>query len=227
MTTVFGIKHPEVEEAIIVADRQTTSVSEQTGIPSGKFLGRKLWKSKDDNFCFGHAGNRDQETYDFIQKFIVGEFDIEGITKKGYFPELRKLNLGRMGRQHPDMQKLSGIVLTTRFEKNPKLWTCFPLGEVGERIWTSVGSGDEKIIQYMDALKTLNEARDYQNPDTKARLQDILRVGLEAVRRSQSQDLYSHGLDLMVCTPEGINDHYTELGDDFGKKLRRISKRYK
>ena len=52
MTTVFGIKHPEVDAAVLVADRQTTSVDE-TGMPAGKFLRRKLWVSADGNYCFG------------------------------------------------------------------------------------------------------------------------------------------------------------------------------
>ena len=55
---------------------------------------------------------------------------------------------------------------------------------------------------------------------------DAIGVGLEAVRRAQAQDVYSHGLDMFVCTPEGINDHFAELGDDFGKKLQRIQRQY-
>ena len=71
-----------------------------------------------------------------------------------------------------------------------------------------------------------SRAEDYLENGKGPNINDLIRVGLEAVRRSQSQDLYSHGLDMVVCTSEGINDHFTELGDDFGKKLKRIQRGY-
>ena len=226
MTTVFGIKHPSVDSGVLVADRQNTSFDQNSGIPSEKYLGRKIWIGKNNDYCFGHSGMFDEETHEFLQKFSEEYFDIQKITKKGYFPELRKLNVKRMGKKLPDISKLSGIILGTRFEKNPKLYTCFPLGSVEERVWTTVGSGDEKINEYMKALQVLTEARDYiegSNPDTR----DIIRIGLEAVRRAQGRDLYSYGLDMLVFSSEGIYDHYADLGDDFKKKLNKIQKKYK
>ncbi len=138
---------------------------------------------------------------------------------------LRKLK--RMGRRLPDIQETSGIILVTRFNKNPKLYTCFPLGGVEERVWTCAGSGDKKISEYMQALQVMFEARDYTGNSSEPETKDVIRVGLEAVRRSQSQDIYSHGLDMIVCTSKGIVDHYADLGDDFGKKLKKIQKQYK
>jgi len=227
MTTVFGIKHPKIEATVLVADRQATSLDQQTGIPNGKFLGRKLWKSEDKEYCFGHAGNMDKEMYEFVQKLSSGKFDVKKITKEGYFNELRELNIKRLGREIPDIQKLSGIILTTRFDKSPKLYTCFPLGNVEERIWTCAGSGDQKINEYMQALQVFSEAQDYLDDASDPKMQDIIRVGLEAVRRSQSQDMYSHGLDMITCTPDNVTDHYRDLGDDFGRKLKKIQKQYK
>jgi hypothetical protein len=226
MTTVFGIKHPKIEAAVLVADRQTTTMNGQTGFPMGKYLGRKLWICKEGVYCFGHSGLRDNETEDFAQGLAQGNFDVLKIIKKGYFPELRKLNIKRMGKENPDLNKLSSFLLATRFDGKPKLYTCFPLGSVQERVWTAVGSGYPRIKEYMDAMQIFTEARDYLNNGKDPTIADAIRVGLEAVRRSQSQDLYSHGLDMLVCTPEEINDHSTELGDDFEKKLGRIQRRY-
>ena len=227
MTTVFGLKHPEVEATVLVADRQTTSINPETKAPTGKLLGRKLWVSKDGNFCFGHAGNRDEQTLEFVDKLVSGKYDIEKIVSKGYFPELRKLNIKRVGNKFSDPQNFSGIIIATRFGNIPSLYTCFPFGEVGKRVWTCAGSGDEKIEEYMNALRILTEAKDYLGNHSKTGIEDVIRVGLEAVRRSQGQDLFSHGLDMMVCTSERINDHYEDLGDDFGKKLQKLQKRYR
>ena len=224
MTSVMGLKHPTVNATVLIADRQTT-FSDNKGMPKGENLGRKLWSSKNKNFCFGHAGNLDNELYDFIEKFAGEEFDVKKIIKKGYFPELRKLNINRMGKRLPG-ENLSGLILATRFDKNPKLYTCFPLGSVEERGWTCLGSGDQKIIEYMEALRTMQEAQDYLGNSSTIQIKEVIKTGLEAVRRAQSQDIYSQGLDMMICTPKKLIDHYANLGDDFGEKLANIQKRY-
>ena len=222
MTTIFGLTHPSEKMAILVADRQTTRLDGVTGLPKGKSLGRKIWVSDDGDYCFGHTGT----IYpDFLEKLAKGGFDIEGITKRGYFPALRKLNIKSMGRKLPNLKDLTGIILITRFDNDPKLFTCFPLGEVGERGWTSAGSGDEIVAEYMKSLTVLSQARDYR-PVSELKTGELFQIGLEAVRSAQGQDVYSHGLDMMVCTPERINDHYTDLGDNFASKLRKIQRQY-
>ncbi|MCW8965895.1 MAG: hypothetical protein OQK82_04290 [Candidatus Pacearchaeota archaeon] len=227
MTTVFGLRHDKVDSAVLVADRQATFMDLRTGVPQSKYLGRKLWKSKDDNYCFGHTGLMDEQANDFVNELIDGKFDMEKIIKEQYFEELRNLNISRMGKEVPELQNISGFLLATRFDKNPKLYTCFPLGSVQERSWTCAGSGDKKIIEYMNALQIMSEAQDYMKEKGEFDIRGVIRVGLEAVRRAQGQDMYSSGLDMMVCTQKKIIDHYSELGDDFGKKLRKIQNQYK
>jgi 20S proteasome alpha/beta subunit len=224
MTTIFGIKTPKA--AVLVADRQTTSSNVETGMPQEKFLRRKLWVSEDQNYCVGHFGLIDRVTSEFIHELTNGKYDMRRITEKGYFPQLRKLNTKRMGNKLPDLQTMSGLILATRFDKNPRLFSCFPLGSVEEREWTTAGSGDKKINEYMAAMKILAEAKDYQIDGHETDVKDLVQFGLESVRRSQSQDIYSHGLDMLVCLPEEIRDHYAELGDDFGKKLESIQQQY-
>lgn len=227
MTTVFGVKHPEVDSAILVADRQTTMTDCRTGFPAGKHLGRKLWTGKGNLYCVGHSGLIDKETEDFVGNLTEGKYNIEKIIEEKNFTELRELNIKRMGRNVPELDKLSSFLLLTRFDNKPKLYTCFPLGNVEERVWTAIGSGFPKIREYMDALTILSEAKNYINyKRNPISTRDIVRVGLEAVRRSQNQDIYSSGLDLLVCTPNGIDDHFTELQDDFGKKLKKIQRKY-
>ena len=160
MTTLFGVKHPEVDVAVLVADRQTTTLNQQTGYPEGKFLRRKLWVGSEGDFCFGQSGGINQEVRDFLDEFSKGKFDLERVIKKGYFPELKRLNIKQMGRKLPDAGKLSGIILATRFDKKPKLYTCFPLGCVEERSWTIAGSGDQKINEYMNAMQVFSEAEE-------------------------------------------------------------------
>jgi len=225
MTTIFGIRHPEIEAALLVADRQGTYFNQTNGLPMGKTLGKKLWIGKENNYCLGHAGEYDEKTHEFVQNILEGKYDVQEIISRGKFPELRELNIIKMGNQIPDLKKISGLILATRFDKKPKLYTCFPMGEVGERTWTTFGSGEEHVNQYMEALRVLNEAKNYETLGEPT-LKEGIRVGLEAVRMAQSKDIYSHGLDLLVCTPEGIQDHRKDLDEDFGIKLKKIQDKY-
>ena len=226
MTTLLGIQFNEVNASILVGDRQTTKI-DAGGMPNGKHLGRKLWKDVEGNFCLGHAGNMDQETYDLIQRTITGEIDIKKVIEKGYFPELRRMNIKKMGKRVPDKSTLSGLLIATRFDNSPDLYTCFPLGEVGKRGWVSIGSGEDLVSNYIDSLRVLSEAESYLERSYTADVRDVIKTGLEAVRMAQSKDVYSHGLDLVVCLPDRIEDHHAELGDDFGKKLAKIQRKYK
>ena len=136
------------------------------------------------------------------------------------------MNVQRLGTKLPDTGALTSFLLATRFDNVPKLWTCWPMGAVEERSWVALGSGEERIREYLKALQVYGESKgylDFRSPT----ISDAIRVGLEAVRRAQTQDVYSHGLDMLVVTPKGINDHYDELGDDFGRILRRIQRQYK
>lgn len=226
MTTIFGIKHPDVESGILVADRQTTIGDRRTGLLEGKHLGRKIWINKDNLYCVGHSGLRNKETEEFIENLVEGKYDIEKIVKKKYFPELRKLNIKRMGNHLPNLNDLSSFLLLSRFNNEPRLYTCFPLGSVEERVWTSIGSGYSRVQEYMDAIRVLSESKNYNANNSPVTLPDILQIGLEAVRRSGNQDIYSNGLDLVVCTPDKIMDHFNDFGDNFGKKLEDIKNAY-
>lgn len=226
MTTVFGLKHPKINSGVLVADRQST-VLDENGLPTEKELGRKLWISEDNYFCFGHSGRRDQRLEEFAYNLAQGKYDIERIISKKYFPELRKLNIARMGKEVPDLNQISGLVMLTRLNNKPNLHACHPLGKVDQMVWSTMGSGQKKVTEYMNAKKVLWESKDYLEGEGDLEMKDQIEVGLEAVRRAQSQDLYSHGLDMVVITPRGIKDHYADLGDNFGSILTKIQNKYK
>jgi hypothetical protein len=226
MTTVFGLKYPKMNSGVLVADRQST-VLDDNGSPTGKELGRKLWKAEDNSFCFGHSGRRDLRLEEFAYNLAQGKYDIEKVISKGYFPELRNLNVKRMGREVPDLNQISGLVMLTRLNSEPHLYACYPLGKVQEMAWSTMGSGQQKVTEYMNAKRVEWESRDYLEEEGIPDLQDTIQIGLEAVRRAQSQDLYSHGLDMVVVTPRRIKDHYNDLGDNFGKTLKSIQNKYK
>ncbi|MAG26151.1 hypothetical protein CMI47_11365 [Candidatus Pacearchaeota archaeon] len=225
MTTVFGYIPNYVEAGVLVADKQFTQ-SDQAGTPIGKQLQRKLWQNQDGTFAFGISGTMHSENDELVRKIISGDINIQRVTEKGNFPELRKINIAKMGREVPNTDDISGLIGITRFDDKPRLFNFFPLGSVQERVYTTIGSGSPRVEEYLTALGTMNQAQDYMTSRTGI-LTDAIQIGLEAVRRSQAQDLYSHGLDMMVVTPERINDHSEDLDDNFGRTLRSINRKYK
>lgn len=224
MTTILGLNDEKLSVTVLVADRQGTYFNEK-GFPEEKALSRKLWRAKDNSFCFGHAGFRDNEFYDFMAGFSEGKYDLEKIISKKYFPELRKLNMKRMGKKLPDINNLSGLILATRFNSESKLHLCYPLGEVENKEWASIGSGSEKVTEYLNAKRIIFEARDYKKQSND--IYELIRTGLEAVRRAQNQDVYSSGLDLMICFSEAIVDYEKEFSDKFNESLERFKSNYK
>ena len=227
MTTIFGIKNQELNAAILVADKQSTANNPHTGIPIGKYINRKLHVSDDGLFCFGMAGLYDQHTHELVKKLKENKYNIQEIIEKGDFEILRNLNINRIDRQLPDYNRMTGFLMATRFDNTPKLYNCYPFGKVAEGYLVPIGSGEQKLNEYINSSIIMGEAKNYMNPDTEPKIENMITYGLEAVRRSQNQDMFSQGLDLLVITPEKINDHFKDLDDPFKSQLDSIVKKYK
>lgn len=228
MTTVVGLAHPKTTIVVLAADRQATLTPVNGDAPTGKYLGmRKLWVSDDENVAFGGSGRFVDRTYELIERMKNGSIDFKKIVNKGKFPELRRHNIAQMGGGNPDLDSLATFLLATRFDDKPMLYMCLPLGNVIERRLAYIGSGSLRVQKYFNSLGVIEEARSYleKNPDIEN--EDSIRVGLEATRYAQEGDIYSSGLDLVVLSEGSVNDHYTDLHDDFAKKLKRIQKPYK
>ncbi len=227
MTSLFGMRDPKIKLAVLVADRQFTLTDSVTKTPNGKYLGRKLWSSKSGDYCFGCAGSKGNGANEIIQRLYEGKIDVQDLIQKKFFPELMRLNVKKMGDKIPNMENIIQFVIASRFGKVPELYVCYPMGLVEKVGWVSAGTGEERMDEYMDALEVFNQSKDYINDYSKREEADIISIALEVVRRAQFKDLYSHGLDMMVCTPEGINDHFEDLEDNFGDKLKRIQNKYR
>ena len=97
---------------------------------------------------------------------------------------------------------INGFLLATRFG-DPKLWTCWPLGKVEERSWTSIGSGSDYALNYISEQEKIIPKR--------ITASDGIDLVINSLDKA-SQDLYTGGLDLIVLDGEGIHD--------LGKKIR-------
>ncbi|MEK6894490.1 MAG: hypothetical protein AABX10_03435, partial [Nanoarchaeota archaeon] len=131
MTTVIGVLSREAEMAILCADRQATiGHAENRAIPVGKASVRKLWTAKNGMYSFGYSGPFDDDVEKFAARMVDGSIDVERVTINGSFPELRELNLDKLGDEAPEAGNVGSFLLITRFGNEPSLYKCWPLGKV-------------------------------------------------------------------------------------------------
>ncbi len=231
MTTVIGIVSEEAQMAILCADRQATiGHHENREVPLGKASVRKLWIANDNMYSFGYAGTFDNGAQELATRMVDGNIDMQEVIKKGSFPELRELNIRRLGDQRPEPGSSGSFLLITRFDDKPSLYTCWPLGKVEPRGLTYIGSGATKVNEYIEARITLQKARDYLPPlgkDRDKEREGLLLTGLECLRFAQNNDPYSSGLDLVVATPNSLVDHFKDLQDDFKTRVESIAAHYR
>jgi 20S proteasome alpha/beta subunit len=75
---------------------------------------------------------------------------MEKVTSEGKFDDLVKTNLIRMGGRQWGGELTNSLILATRFDDGPRLFTCWPLGLVEERYVTGIGSGSDPALSYID-----------------------------------------------------------------------------
>lgn len=228
MTTLFGVRHPAVNAAVLVGDRQGTLVDNSNHKLGKKELKRKLYISQDNLYAVGHSGKDDDTTKEFISNLMSGKYDIESAVSSGMFNEFRELNIASMGIKTPDTKNLSYLILMTRFNNDPKLYFCEPLGEVTGTHCAITGTGGPSIVEYMNYLKVKQNLEELRGNSVsrEPKIEDLIEASLEAVMRAQSIDPASQGLDMLICTPEKIIDHNLDLKFNFEEKLNEIQKKY-
>ncbi len=120
ITTILGMKHPEMKKVFLFGDRQETALVSKTREIIEIRECRKLRKGSSGEYCFGFAGNMEERSLDFFDRFADGDFDLEEIISKKYFSGLRDLNINNMadGKSKNNMlfaSRLGGILLSFMF----------------------------------------------------------------------------------------------------------------
>ena len=94
-----------------------------------------------------------------------------------------------------DNGHMNSLLVATRYDDKPKLWTCWPLGRIEERYFTAVGSGGKHAQDYLESLSYLCP----RDVDASWAI-DAAVGGLKAA----SKDVYTSGRDIVVVRKEGI-----------------------
>ncbi len=208
MTTLVGVKaEKDYKSVILGSDMSRTQTSWQ---PQGDVAyrqqrrteGQKIYVNDSGTAAWCMSGIYDNPYINFLADFLENKFDLEKITKEGYFSEFAGLNISRWEGRVPNNEIVNGLLLATNFDE-PRLYTCWPLGKVEERSWTSIGSGSDYALNYISEQEKIIPKR--------ITASDGIDLVINSLDKA-SQDLYTGGLDLIVLDGEGIHD--------LGKKIR-------
>ncbi|MFH1209921.1 MAG: hypothetical protein V1663_03985 [archaeon] len=210
MTTLIGIKAEKGDHGIILASDLSGTTT--TWTPQGDVAYRKqtrqehqkIYVNKDRTAAICTSGVFDQPYIDFLSQIIEGGIDLKEAIKKEFFSELERLNVSRWNGLSPS-EDMNGLLVAVRYEE-PSLYTCWPMGKVQERPWTSIGSGSDYVLDY---IRKQGRLIPYD-----VSLEDNIDLVVASLDRA-SQDIYTGGLNFVIIKENGI----FEFGDHIRSDL--------
>ena len=209
MTTLVGIRAdkitPESKNKGIVLASDLSRTQDRWNVQGDQAYrqqtrseGQKIYTDDKGELALCMSGVVDQQYIDFLSEVLRGRIDFRAAIKDSYLSELFNLNLKRWGGMVPNNENLNSLLVATRFDNSPKLYTCYPLGKVEERSWTSIGSGSGYALNHIQ--KKGNLIPEYLS------LHEGVDLAVSALEEA-AQDLYTGGADLTVITPTEIKQY--------------------
>ena len=223
MTTLVGIVAGKGKKGVILGS--DLSITRVQWNPRGdiaykqvtKAEGQKIYVDEKRQVALCMAGIWDLSYKNFRDSILSGEIDIKKVIKKGHFNELSKLNHRRWNGKVPIGDAVNSLLIATRFGE-PKLYTCWPLGRVEEKVYTAIGSGSEYVLKYIT-----NQDASIPRGITLSDGVDLVNSSLEKA----SEDIYTIGVDLVVVTSMGIKEFGGEIKDSIDQAKQRTIERIK
>lgn len=208
MTTLVGIKAEYEKEGVVLASdlsQTRTSWSAQGDVAyrqQTKLEGQKIYVDDSKRLAVCMTGVYDTLYVDFLSGILKGRVDVQKAIKDKFFSELLNLNLTRWEGKVPDNDLINALLIASRFDNKPCLYTCYPLGRVEERNCTSIGSGSTFALNHISKQGKLIPQY--------LRLEDAVDLAQSSLEEA-SQDLYTGGLDFAVVTPREIVEFGSEI----------------
>ena len=211
MTTLIGIVSDRNEPAVVLASDLSgtsfswTSEGDFAYRKQKRYESQKIYVDDKGEVAISATGLIDSHYHHFLSDVLRGRIDIKKSVEEGDFKEVLDFHLKRWGGMVPNLDMTNSFLIETRFDNKPELYTCYPLGKIDGRYWTSIGSGSEYSLEYIGKSGKMN------NRVTLDEAIDLVVDGLKAA----SQDVYTSGLDLVVIRPDGIS----QFGDKISRSL--------
>ena len=227
MTTLLGLKTEKGGESVVLASDLNRTSSSYVGSEDVLYRrqtkedGQKIHVDDSGQFAFCMSGIFDRFYINFLKLLRSGEIDIRKAIKEGFFEELKGLNLSRWGGEVPKSD-MNSLLIATRFDNKPSLYTCYPLGKLSQRACTSIGSGSDYANEHL--LRHVTEIPE------KINTSEGINLAGECLSLA-SRDIYTGGIDIVVLTPGKIDSFGDEIkramDSSRRRTLTRIGKRFK
>lgn len=224
MTTLVGIAAEKGIKGIILGSdlsRTTTQWRSEGDVAyrqQTRSEGQKIYVDDKKEVALCMSGLFDQQYVNFLSAILDGKIDIRDKVRTGFFSDLANLNNARWDGKVPNDNAMSGILLATRFDNIPKLYTCWPLGKVEERYLTCIGSGSEYALKNISDQGKLIPGR--------INLKEGIDIAISALDEA-SQDIYTGGLDLVVVTPKQIQSFGDQIKDHLRESRKKVLNKVK
>lgn len=216
MTTLVGIQAMKGTPAVVLASDLTGTRTEWDSEgdiairTQTKKEVKKIHVNTARTLAVCMAGVYDDWYSDFLLDLKEGTANFYDVLKKRgstptSFEALRDLNLSRMGGKTYRQDLQNGLLIATRYDNTPRLWTCLPLGKVEDRFWTAVGSGEKHASNYL-------QEQGYHSP-REVCLETAVTLASHALRAA-SADIYTGGWDVTIVTPTEITEYGSKIKDD-------------
>ncbi|MBM3233277.1 hypothetical protein FJZ18_03885 [Candidatus Pacearchaeota archaeon] len=222
MTTLVGIVACKGTPGVVLASdiASTRTEWEERGDVAYKRLTRtnaqKIHISRSNEFAVCMAGIADSDYCQFLYDLLEGKIPLKESLEKGHFEELFRLNYNRFGGKTWNSSAQNSLLIASRYEGKPKLYTCWPLGRIEERLGTSIGSGSEHALRYFDEQKYLSFEQ--------ISLSDAASMADSALERAAT-DIYTGGFDMVVVVPHDIKQYGQEIQSSLAQaKIKTMSR---
>jgi len=222
MTTEIGIVSEEKFEnefrraVTLASDKARTTTSWK---PHGDLAykqqqrseGQKIFIDNNNDFAVCMSGIYDERYEEFLYGMIRGKLDVKKALLEGCFMPLAELNVSRWEGRMPE-DNFNSLLIASRFESKPKLYTCWPLGKVEERYFTSIGSGSKYALPY---IQKKAKAIPYA-----VSLENSIDLAVEGIKAA-SEDIYTGGLDIVIVTEKEIIPFGKEIDENVNSALNK------
>lgn len=210
MSTLTGLKVEKGIDAVVLAADLSGTAEEwlytekkahkqETRTESVKFI-----VDPNEKVLIGTSGYFDELYTRLLCDMIKYPKIIKKAIKTGKCPELRNINLRRLGRYYPNADNVTNLLIATRFDNHPNLYHFYPLGAVEMRFFDALGSGAQFAIRRF--------RKEGKPIPVQLDLESGIRRQLQCLD-SAYEDIYTSGLDLWLVTPEGIYNPGEQIRD--------------
>jgi len=225
MTTIVGLTSSGPKAIILASDEcNTTSfiLKQKGGETQEQYRTecKKIVISEKNLFAAAACGVNDPALKEFMYRLANSDSQLNYTLLSKRFDALLELNGNRWDWKVPDSDNANSMLVASRFNNTPALYTCFPLGCVEPRDYTAIGSGSPYALQFISDNK----------PPRAINLDEAIELAIGSIEVAH-KDPHTNGLDIVVVGPARIipyghviTQEVQKAKNEFTRKIKELAR---